>query len=159
MGFHIGDKVIHSSFGLGEIVIIEEKNIQNRPTNCYGVRTTDLTIWIPINDLQQHSLRVPTAPDEFERLANILASPGEALFEDRVLRKNQLLEQMKDGQLASICRVVRDLMHYKHTKKLNELDSSILERATNSLLTEWSYSLEIPVHQARQAMTKLLGSK
>ena len=156
MGFQIGDKVIHCTFGLGEIVHIEEKLIQGQPTNCYVVRITDLMIWVPIDNLQ-HTLRVPTPPEEFEKLSAILTNPGETLLEDRVLRKNQLLAQIKDGQLASICRVVRDLTYFKRSKKLNEQEKSILERAVNSLLTEWTYSQGIPLVQAHQAMSNLLG--
>lgn len=157
MNFHVGDKVIHWSYGLGEIERIEEKPILGRPTNCYVFRTTDLTIWIPINDLQQHSLRSPTSPEEFVKLSTILTSPGEKLVEDRALRKDQLMEQMRDGQLASICRVVRDLTHFKRSTKLNDQEKSILERAMNSLLTEWTYSLAMPLSQAHQAITNMLG--
>ncbi len=157
MDFHIGDKVIHSTYGMGEIVHIEEKVIHDRPTNCYVVRTNELTIWIPINDLHQHSLRTPTLPDEFVRLFSILTSPGEALPEDRVLRKDQLIAHMKDGQLASICHVVRDLTQFKLIKKLSEQEKYILERATNSLLTEWIFSLGVTQHQAQQAMMNMLS--
>lgn len=156
MDFHIGDKVIHSTYGLGEIVNIEEKVIHDHPTNCYVVRTNELTIWIPINDSHQHSLRTPTLPKEFVRLFSILTSPGETLPEDRILRKDQLIAHMRDGQLASICRVVRDLTHFKRIKKLNDQENSILERAMNSLLTEWIYSLGVSQHQAQQAMAKML---
>ena len=157
MSFHVGDKVIHWTYGLGEIVHIEEKPILGHATNCYVFRTPDLMIWIPINDLQQRSLRLPTPPEEFVKLYDILTSPGEKLLEDRALRKDQLLAQLKDGQLASICRVVRDLTHFKRNYKLNDQEKSILERAMNSLLTEWTYSLGMPLSQAHQAMTNLLG--
>ena len=157
MGFHIGDTVIHWSYGLGEVVQIEEKTIRDHPTNCYVVRTPDLMIWIPIDDLQPCSLRVPTTPEEFVRLFAILTSPSEMLLDDRVLRRDQLMAQMKDGQLASICRVVRDLTHYKRSTKLNDQEKSILERAIHSLLTEWTYSLGMPLSQAQQEMTNLLG--
>ena len=157
MDFQIGDKVIHSTYGMGEIVHIEEKVIHDHPTNCYVVRTNELTIWIPINDLHQNSLRTPTLPDEFVRLFSILTSPGEELPEDRVLRKDQLLANMKNGQLASICQVVRDLTHLKQVKKLNDQEKSILERATNSLITEWIYSLGVSEYQAHQAMTQMLS--
>jgi RNA polymerase-interacting CarD/CdnL/TRCF family regulator len=157
MGFHVGDKVIHWTYGLGEIVRIEEKTILGRPTNCYVVRTPDLMIWIPINDLQQRSLRLPTPSDEFDKLFAILTSPSEKLVEDRALRREQLMTQLKDGQLASICRVVRDLTHFKHSTKLNDQEKSILERAMNSLLTEWTYSLGTPLRQAHQTMLNLLG--
>ena len=59
---------------------------------------------------------------------------------------------------SSICRVVRDLTQFKRSKKLNDQENSILERATNSLLTEWSLSLGMSENQAQLAMTKLLES-
>ena len=157
MGFHIGDKVIHCTHGLGEIVQIEQKTIRDHPASCYVVRIHEMMIWIPIDDLQQHSLRLPAQPDEFVGLFAILTGPGEKLQEDRLLRKDQLMAQMRDGQLASICRVVRDLTQFKRIKPLNDQEKSILERATNSLLTEWTYSLGLPLDQAQQAMTNLLG--
>lgn len=156
MSFQIGDKVIHLTHGMGEIVGIEEKNIHDHPTNCYVLSTPELMIWIPIDELQ-HNLRLPTPSKEFVRMFDILTSPSEKLLEDRVLRKDQLLEQLKDGQLASIFRVVRDLTNYKHSKKLNDRDKSILEWSTNSLLTEWAYSLEISLNQAKLAMMSMLG--
>ncbi|HVP20321.1 MAG TPA: CarD family transcriptional regulator [Anaerolineaceae bacterium] len=157
MGFRIGDKVIHCTFGLGEIVNIEEKIIHDQLTNCYVVRLNDMMTWIPIDDLQQHTVRMPSPPEEFERFSAILTRPGEALPEDRVLRKNQLLAQIRDGQLASICEVVRDLTYFKRSKKLNGQENSILERATNSLLTEWAYSIGISMLQARQELASLLA--
>ena len=157
MSFQIGDKVIHWRYGLGEIAHIEEKVIQGHLTNCYVLSTSDLTIWVPIGEQAQHSLRTPASPDEFTNLFEILRGPGEKLFEDRVQRKDQLMSQLKDGQLASICRVVRDLTHFKQSSKLNDQEKSILERAINSLLTEWTYSMGMPLSQAQQAMTSMLG--
>jgi RNA polymerase-interacting CarD/CdnL/TRCF family regulator len=157
MGFHVGDKVIHCTHGLGEIFQIEQKTICGHLTNCYVVRTPDLMIWIPVDDLQQHCLRLPAQPEEFVGLFAILNGPSEQLQEDRLLRKDQLLAQMRDGQLASICRVVRDLTNFKRSKKLNDQETSILERATNSLLTEWAHSLGMSQNQAHLAMINLLG--
>jgi CarD family transcriptional regulator len=157
MSFQIGDKVIHWTYGLGEITQVEEKPIHGQLTSCYVVQTSDMTIWIPIDEMQQHSLRKPTSPDEFVSLYAILKSPGEQLQEDRVLRKDELMSQMRDGQLASICKVVRDLTHYKRKSKLNDQDRYILERAEKSLLTEWTYSLGLPTHQAHEQMTSFLA--
>jgi RNA polymerase-interacting CarD/CdnL/TRCF family regulator len=156
MSFHVGDKVIHCTYGLGEIVQIEQKTIHARPTNCYVVRILDLMIWIPIDDPQQQSLRLPAQPEEFVGLSAILTGPGEQLQEDRLLRKDQLMAQMRDGQLPSICRVVRDLTYFKRSKKLNDQENSILERATNSLVTEWAYSLGVSQNQAQLDMSNLL---
>jgi RNA polymerase-interacting CarD/CdnL/TRCF family regulator len=156
MAFQIGDQVIHCTFGLGEITQIEEKIINGHPTNCYVVQITNMTIWIPIEDQQQNSLRLPTTPEEFNKVLPILSSPIEKLEDDRVLRKEQLMEQMRDGQLSSICRVVRDLTHFQRNSKLNDQERAILERAIKSLLAEWTLSLGTPINLAHQAMESML---
>jgi RNA polymerase-interacting CarD/CdnL/TRCF family regulator len=158
MGFRIGDKVIHCSFGLGEITQIEAKVINGHQENCYVIQLNDMTIWVPIDDSVQSSLRVPTPPDEFIKTLPILSSPNESLLEDRVMRKKQLTDQLKDGKLSSICRVVRDLSHYQHNSKLNDQEKSILDRAVNSLLTEWTFTMGTTQHQAHQTMESMLGS-
>ncbi len=156
MSFHIGDKVIHSTFGLGEIVKIDEKTVNGHPRHCYVVQIDDMTIWVPLDDPQQNSLRAPTPPEEFIKTLPILAGPDEALQEDRLIRKNQLLNQLKDGQLASLCRLVRDLTNYQRFYKLSDQEKVILERAVRSLLTEWTISLGLPFNQAHQAMESML---
>ena len=158
MSFEIGDKVIHCTFGLGEIIQIEEKVINGDLTNCYVIQLNNMTIWVPIDDTGQSSLRVPTPPDEFIKTLPILSSPNETLLEDRLLRKKQLTDQLNDGQLASICRVVRDLSHYQRSSKLNDQERSILERAVKSLLTEWTFTLGITQLQAHQTMESLVGA-
>jgi CarD family transcriptional regulator len=157
MDFQIGDKVIHATHGLGEVVEIEEKVIQEHKKSCYVVRTQNLTIWVPVDNTEHHSLRVPTSTSEFTDLFTIFHSPPQPLPEDRLERKKLLHDLLNDGQISSICRVVRDLTFMDRQKKLNEEDRSILERAKKSLLDEWVYSLDVPLAQARQQMSELLG--
>jgi RNA polymerase-interacting CarD/CdnL/TRCF family regulator len=156
MSFKLGDKVIHSSYGLGEIVDLQEQIIQDVPKNCYVVKTSSLLIWVPVESEEQHSLRLPTVAGEFKDLTVILKGPPEPLPTDRTLRRNMLIDLLRDGHLASICRVIRDMAGYKKNTKLNDQEHSILDRAINSLLTEWTYSLGVPLQEARQEMNTLL---
>lgn len=158
MDFQIGDKVIHSIHGLGEVVQIEEKTIHDHVKSCYVVRTHNLTIWVPVDNGDQHSLRAPSSKSEFENLFKVFHKPNEPLPEDRVERKRLLLDLLKDGQLSSIFRVVRDLTRFGNNRKLSDEDKAILERAMNSLLTEWVFSLSVPIAQARQQMGEMLNS-
>jgi RNA polymerase-interacting CarD/CdnL/TRCF family regulator len=157
MGFCIGDKVFHCNFGLGEVTQIEQKVINGHLTSCYVIQLNDMIIWVPMDGTEQSSLRSPTHPDEFIKTLPILSSPNEILLEDRVLRKQQLTDQLKDGHLESICRVVRDLTSYGRNSKLNDQEKSILERAVRSLLTEWTFTLGTSQIQAHQAMERMLG--
>lgn len=154
--FNIGDKVIHWPHGPGEIVLIEERPIHGQVTNCYVVRTANMTIWVPIDMERQQSIRSATPPAEFSRLLQILSGPGEPLPEDRAIRKDLLTARMREGQMSSIFHVVRDLTTYKRSAKLNDNERGILEKAITALLEEWVSSLGVTHAQAQHDMYALL---
>lgn len=157
MEYGVGDKVVHWAYGPGEIVQLDEKVLSGRSASYYVVQIDDMTIWVPHNTSSPSSLRPPTPASEFERLFAILSSPGNPLSSDRLERKTQLMDMMRAGTLESICRVIRDLASFRQTKKLNDNDSLILERAQKFLLSEWELSLSVPVNQAEHALNQLLG--
>jgi RNA polymerase-interacting CarD/CdnL/TRCF family regulator len=159
MTFQVGDQVFHWAYGLGEIIQLDEKELFGRTSKYYVVKIRDMTIWVPIDEMGERCLRSLTPARDFHRLFRILSSPGEPLSTDRLERKNQLTEQLKDGTLESICRVVRDLAFHKRMKKTNENDSVVLTRARNFLLDEWSVVLSVPVYQAESELRELLGGE
>jgi len=158
MDYQVGDKVIHWNYGLGEIVQMDEKFIHERRMLCYVVRIRDLTIWVTADEPGKSSIRPPTPGSDFENLFAILRSPGEPLPIDWIERKTHILARMKDGELASICSVIRDLASHRRVKKLNEFDKSTLNRAQSFLLTEWMHSLAVSQVQANNELMQLLGA-
>ena len=156
LSFQVGDKVIHWVYGLGEIIQIEEKVLSGHTAQYYVVQIRDLTLWVPENEAGEDRLRLPTPRSDFQNLFRLLASPGEPLSEDRMTRKTQLEELLNHRTLESTCRVVRDLMYHKRTNKLNQNDNTILKRARNFLLNEWSAALSVPVYQAEHELKILL---
>lgn len=156
MDFHVGDQVVHASYGPGEIVQLDEKELAGRKHKYYVVQIKDLTLYVPADQAENTSLRTPTPPSQFKTLFAIMTGTGETLSENRLERKAQLTEVMRDGTLESICRVIRDLTYYSRSKKLSETDSALLERARNFLLTEWQVSLDVPYSQAERDLRQLL---
>ena len=159
MSFKVGDQVIHSSFGLGEIIQLDEKEIYGHKDTYYMVQICDLTLWVPVRESGETSLRYLTPERDFKKLFKILTGPGEELPEDRLARKSQLLERLKDGRLDSVCEVVRDLNDLGRKKKLNDYDKAIMERAKSFLLNEWKLALSVPMQQAEQELRELLGGR
>ncbi len=157
MDFHVGDQVVHWSYGPGEIIQLDVKVLSGRKSHYYVVQIGDLTLWVPIKESGESSLRLLTPPSRFKQLFAILRSPGETLAGDRMERKQQLSERMRDGQLESICRVIRDLSLFKQTQKMSEMDTAILNRAQTFLLTEWVRSLSVPLSQATEELQQLLA--
>jgi RNA polymerase-interacting CarD/CdnL/TRCF family regulator len=158
MDYKIGDPVMHWTYGIGQIVGLEERVIASQKTLYYAVKVQDLTIWVPADGKLESRLRTPTPAARFKHLFAILTGPGEPLPEDRHERKTWLSEQLKDGRAESLCRVIRDLSAYQQAKSLNENDQIFLKRAQNALLGEWGFSLSIPVMQAESDLHRLLKS-
>ena len=156
MDYHVGDIVIHWHYGLGEIVQMDEKFIHERQMLCYVVRIRDLSIWVTADEPGMSKLRRPTPESDFEDLFAILRSPGGPLPVNRFERKTHLSERMRDGELASICSVIRDLTLCRREKRLNDNDKSTMERARSFLLTEWMYSLSVSQSQANGDLMRLL---
>jgi RNA polymerase-interacting CarD/CdnL/TRCF family regulator len=158
MDFQIGDTVMHWTFGLGQVVGLQEQVISGQKAIYYEVKVRDLTVWVPADDNLESRLRSPTSPAGFEQLFAILAGSRELLPDNRQERKNRLMEQLSDGRAESLCRVVRDLTAYRLGKPYSENDQYILKRVQNVLLGEWGFSLSISVFQAESDLSRLLKS-
>lgn len=156
MSFQVGDKVVHRSFGRGEVVELDEKELAGKSQLYYVVEFNQLTLWVPVNGAEQGSLRLPVERLEFKKLFSILRSPGEELAEDRFQRQVQLSERMKEGSTEELCKIVRDITARGVDHKLNENDLSVLRHAQNLLLEEWQFSQGISLEESRVELEKLL---
>ncbi len=159
MSFQVGDQVVHNVYGLGIISQIDEKIVQDALIKYYVVTLNNLTLYVPISSEGENHLRLPTPAGKFEELFTILRSPAEPLSNDKLIRKSQLSNIIKDGKLESLCKAIRDLSFHRRTAKLNENDLAFLNRVQNHLLNEWSLALSISVAQAKHELSKILGDQ
>lgn len=156
MTFQIGDQVVHTRYGIGELIQKDEKKLDGCTLQYYVVKVNTLLIWVPVNKAEENSLRYPTSKSDFETLFPILSGPAETLSNDHTRRRMEFTEQLKDGKLESFCRAVRDLTYLSRTKKLNDHDRATMDRAQNFLLREWAYTLSVSVAQASLQLNELL---
>jgi len=158
MAFHVGDPIMHWTYGLGNIIALEERAISDVKKLYYAVKIKDLTVWVPLDDDVNIHLRPPTAAAEFKELFAILAQPGESLPDDRQERKLHLLDKLKDGRAESLCQVISSLTSYQQVRALNETDQSLMKRARSALLGEWTYALAVSLPHAETELRRLLDS-
>ena len=158
MAFHAGDPIMHWTYGFGNIIGLEERVISEVKKLYYAVKIKDLTIWVPLDDNVNIHLRPPTAAADFKELFAILAQPGESLPDDRQERKLHLLDKLKDGRAESLCQVISSLSSYQQVRALNDTDQSLMKRARNALLGEWTYVLAVSLSDAETELHQLLNS-
>lgn len=158
MEFHVGDPVMHWTYGFGHVLGIEERIISDQKSLYYAISVRDLTVWVPADNQLEARLRPPTSPKEFKSLFAILTGTGEPLPEDRQERKILLVEKLKVGQAKSLCRVLRDLATYQQAHSLNDNDQNLMKRSREALLGEWSYALSVPVVEAELELHRMLAT-
>lgn len=148
---------MHWTYGLGQIVRLEEQSLSGTKSLYYAVQVRDLTVWVPVDGQLESRLRVPTSEAGFSQLLAILSSPGEALPDDKYERRNRLRELLKDGRAESLCGIIRDLHDYQRARPLNDNDQSILKQARNALLEEWEFALSLTHAQAESELYRALA--
>jgi RNA polymerase-interacting CarD/CdnL/TRCF family regulator len=160
MNFHSGDTVMHWTYGIGQIVNLEERDLFGSKTLYYAVQVKDMTVWVPADSKVGSRLRSPTPKPRFKQLLGILSSPSEPLPEDRLERRTRLLELLRDGRPESLCQVIRDLSAYQKQKikPLNDNDHLVLKQSRNTLLGEWGFVLSITHAEAEHELHRLLAS-
>jgi RNA polymerase-interacting CarD/CdnL/TRCF family regulator len=159
MNFHEGDAVMHWTYGLGQIIRLEERDLFGSKTLYYAVQIRDLTVWVPADNELKNRLRPPTSKSGFKQLLAILSGPGEELPDDRQERRTRLLVLLRDGRTQSLCRIISGLHAYRKNKPLNESDQSILKQSQSALLGEWGFVLSITPAQAELELNRLLASE
>lgn len=158
MKFREGDTVMHWTYGLGQVLGMEERDLFGSTSLYYAVRVHDLTIWVPSDAELQHRLRPPTSQAGFQELRAILSDPGEPLPDDRHERRTRLLETLGESSTQSLCRIISGLHAYQKVRPLNESDKSILRQSRSALLGEWQYVLSITAAQAEHELAHLLAA-
>ena len=160
MNFRKGDTVMHWTHGIGEIVNLQERDLEGSKTVYYVVQVRDMTVWVPADSKVGDRLRAPTPKPEFEQMLTILSSPSEPLPEDRLERKTHLLELLKDGRTESLCKLVRDLSAYQkqQPRPMSDSDQMMLKQSRSTLLGEWAFVFSITPAQAEHDLHHLLTS-
>ena len=159
MNFEIGDQVVHCTHGLGQVMAIEERAINNHSSLYYIVQVADLSIWVPANEDLQNRLRLPTSRGLLQKALALLSAPAEALQEDHRQRGLQLHEMLKDGRTESLCRVIRDLNAFRRVHRWNDHDNELIKKVEKRLVREWSYIMSITQAAAETQLQHMLLPK
>ena len=158
MNIQVGDTVMHWTYGLGQVIGMEERIISDRKALYYAVKVRDMTVWVPVDDQLEVRLRPPSTQKHLKNLFTILTGSGEPLPEDRQERKLMLVERLKDGQAESLCRLIRDLNAFQRVHSLNDNDQNLMKRSRNALLDEWGFVFSIPTVEAEQELHRMLAA-
>lgn len=156
MEYQIGDWVVHCTHGLGQIMAIEKRTINEIQGLYYMVKVASLTIWVPMDENLKSRLRLPNNAAGFMASILVLSEPAESLPNDYRQRNLQLQDMLKGGGVEAYCKVIRDLAAYRRGRISSDHDNALMKHAQNILIGEWSYSLSITPDAAELALNRFI---
>ena len=157
MEFRSGDEAVHPSYGVGNIVRLEERQLAGAEMQLYYVLAIGTaTVWVPVRADGSTTLRAVTSKKELEQYRMVLKSRPITLERDHNKRRLEIYERLKPGSFQSVCEVVRDLTALGWHRPINDGDATVLQRVRDNLWREWAVSAGLSMPEAVQEVESLL---
>ena len=157
MPFQAGDFIVHPTYGVGNIVRLEEKClVEDQPRRYYVVAVDKSTVWVPADESNATGLRAITPKKDLDRYRVVLKGQPGSLERDHNKRRMLINERVKQGAFQSLCEAVRDLSAHSWKRPLSEADLTLLQRLSQRLYREWAASAEVSLLDATAEVQALL---
>lgn len=158
--FGIGDWIVHSHYGTGQIVRLEKKQISGDKKSYYRIETNDSTFWIPPEQLADEKIRPLSDQSDIRKVFEVLRKPPRKMSSSFSIRKKRIREVRSDNGLMATARLVRDLRARRRRKgPLNHHERRALRSLSARLLQEWAVIRGVKVEEAKHQFNALLQTK
>ena len=156
MRFIVGEAVIHSRYGLGQVTqLVIKQFAEGEKRLYYEISFPGSTLWIPLDYLKS-GLRKLTVKSGISECRRLLKAPATPLNHDPRIRNKELIEHVNEGTLFAQCEVVRDLTAHGWYKSLSGKNADFLRSAKDVLYQEWAAVEEITISEAANEINSLL---
>jgi RNA polymerase-interacting CarD/CdnL/TRCF family regulator len=157
MEFRSGDHIVHTDYGVGSIVRLEDRQIAENQTRLYYVLVFGrTTVWSPVQAGGAAPLRLVTDAHDLDHYRSLLKGRPTPLDRDYKKRRLDINEQLAHGSFQVVCEVVRDLTALGWHRRMNDIDTSILKRVRTNLWEEWATSTGQSLPEAIVEVSALL---
>jgi len=147
--YALGDKIVHRSYGVGEIADIERVPFGGVETECFRVHTDNGSYWFPTAGPENPRIHRVASQALIQKAIKIFQSnPTDQEFDFH--QWNERIEEVvRNGDFLAISSLVRDLSALKTRKKLNRSQEQALTNLEARLLVEWAASLGVEAKSFR----------
>jgi len=155
--FQIGETVVHPQHGVGEIVMLEDREFERgNPYKYYEISIPGGSIlWVPV-DNPNSGLRHLATRIEIASCRKILSGkPIHLAIVGHVLQ-SELVVRLKQRTIAAQCEVVRDLSAFVAHKPHSGTIVAFLEAIRGVLCQEWAIVEDISIYEATDEINSLL---
>jgi CarD family transcriptional regulator len=135
----VGDKAVHPSHGLGEVVAIEHREIAGMKGDFYILRILDngMRVMVPRATSAQAGLRPVMSGTDAEKVLETMRAREVAVdLQPWSRRFRAYTEMIKSGSPHEVAKVLRDMYRLKFDKDLSFGERRLLDQAKSLLMKE-----------------------
>lgn len=155
--YTIGDWVVHTYYGVGQIKAIEVKPYHGEKVECFKAKTKDSTFWFPTDKDGNPRIRPISSEDLIKKAIRSLRRKPTNLDKDKKFWKKRIRTVKTDGDMIDVCKLVRDLTAQSTQRNLVQSEEKALALLKERLLKEWSVIVGSKVDDVRPQLQTYIG--
>ena len=159
--FDIGDKVVHPTYGAGQVTGIKKQDLLEQYHRYYiiDLAVDHRTLMIPVSKAEEIGLRSISQQAALSQVWHTLGAAAETLPDDYKRRQERIQEKLKTGDAIRVAEVIRDLYALKRGDHLTSFDTKLLERAQQFLACEVALVEGVQVSEANRMISETLDNE
>jgi CarD family transcriptional regulator len=160
--FKIDDVVVYPAHGVAQIESIEERDISGTKLSfmIMKVLDTQMTVMVPVNNINNVGIRPLIGKAEIEKVYNILKQKDVHIDNQTWNRRyREYMEKIKSGNATEIAEVLRDLNILKKAKDLSFGERKMYDTAKTLLVNEIFISRKLDKTAVEKKITEALGKE
>lgn len=154
--YHVGDRIVHSYYGVGEITGIVERKLGKKTTEYYKVEANNSVYYVPVEKADNKRVRPLASEEALQKVIDTLEARPNEMEDDYKLRRKRIKTVRASGDLEMMAKLIRDMHFRRHVDKLTDAESRALDKIEERLVQEWGACMEINPSEARQNMEAMI---
>ncbi|MCA9925937.1 MAG: hypothetical protein KC419_07150 [Anaerolineales bacterium] len=157
--YSVGDWMVHSQFGIGQIKGVDTKAISGEETAYYRFETTDSTFWVPFDQMDSDKLRPVSTNEEIQLAIAALKNPPIEMSSNYKIRQIRIKEALVGNTPQAFAQIIRDLRALQRKKGvLNESERNAFRILKERLVEEWAIVTGVKTAKVAVTLNNLLDS-
>ncbi len=156
--YQVGDQIVHTFYGVGEITGIVEKKLSGQEIRYYRVAGTDATYYVPVEKADTSRVRPLASGSRLKQVFKTLEQKPVEMDVDYKVRRARIKNVSASGQLQPMVELLRDLEGRRQNGGITDAEKRALEILAERLITEWAAALQIHPDEARADLEQLFKS-
>lgn len=156
--WHIGERVVYPSHGVGEIIAIESNDLFGPGAKVYVLELiqTPRRVTIATDKAEKGALRPIVSTEEAQRIITSLKEPPPASKAVPWTKRQRILnDKLASCCLQDVADVVRELYHLKNIKDLSFSQRRLFDTGISLIVQELSISLKRSPEEIEEEIRKM----